>query len=152
MLRSDPGEWRRAIKAMAAGLDPEVAVLIGRGDPTGHHPVRLSLAGCRETLRLYEDQVVALPTDEATRTAIQQDLKEAITLLHLKVEIVRALQHASPKRRVFFEGPLALPGGEVRVEIKGAVGVRGTAVQARTYGEAVRRLHQQIVKDPNLRT
>jgi hypothetical protein len=151
MLGTDPGEWRRAIKATVAGFDPDVEVLIGRGDLTGHYPVRLTLAGCRETLRLYEDQVVAVPTDEAARSAVQQELKEAVALLQLKVEIIRVLQQTQPKRRVAFEGPLPQPGGEVAVALKGAAGAAATTVRARTYGEAVRRLHQQIVKDPQTR-
>ena len=152
MLGSDPGEWRRAIKAMAAGFDPDLEVLIGRGDLTGHYPVRLTLAGCRETVRLYEDQVVAVPTDETARAAIQQELKEAVALLHLKVEIIRVLQQAQPKRRVAFEGPLPQPGGEVAMVLKGGAGFPATTVRARTYGEAVQRLHQQFVKDPQLRS
>ncbi len=148
MLGNDPGEWRRRIKALVAGLDPDVAVRIGRGDQTGHQPVRVTLGACRETLRFYEDQVAALTTDEAVRAAIQQELKEAIALLQLKVEIVRALQQGQPNRRVIFEGPLAQPGGEVSVAIKAGAGVPAVVSRARTYGEAVRRLHQQVVKGP----
>ena len=51
MLENDSGAWRRRIKTLVAGLDPEVAVLFGREDATGHHPLRLTLNGCRETLR-----------------------------------------------------------------------------------------------------
>ena len=151
MLGTDPGEWRRAIKAMVAAFDPDVEMLIGRGDITGHYPVRLTLAGCRETVRLYEDQVAAVATDETARAAIQQELKEALALLQLKVEIVHVLHQTQPKRRVTFEGPLPLPSGEVAVALKGAAGFAATTVRARTYGEAVRRLHQQIVKDPQIR-
>ncbi len=151
MLRTDPGEWRRAIKAMVAGFDPEVQLLIGRGDTTGHYPVRLTLGGCRETVRLYEDQVAALPNDETARAAIQQELKEAVALLQLKAEMLRVLQQAQPKRRVTFEGPIVQPGGTVAVTLKAGMGFAPTTVQAPTYGDAVRRLHQQIVKDPPLR-
>lgn len=152
MLGSDPGEWRRAIKGMVAGFDPDVEVLIGRGDLTGHYPVRLTLAACRETVRLYEDQVAVLPADETARAAIQQELKEAVALLQLKVEIIRVLQQAQPKRRVAFEGPLPQPGGEVSVVLKGGAGFPATTARARSYGEAVRRLHQQFVKDPHFRS
>lgn len=147
MLGSDPGEWRRALKALVGALDPDVEVLIGRGDPTGHYPVRLTLAGCRETVGLYEDQAVALPTDEAARAAIRQEVKELIALLHLKVEITRTLLQAQPRRRVAFAGPLAQAGSEVAVEIRGGVGFPPLTARGRTYGEALGRLHRQIVKD-----
>ena len=151
MLGSGPGEWRRAIKTLVEGLDPEVAVLIGREDASGHFPLRLTLEGCRETLRLYEDQAIVLPTDEAARATLRQELKEVIALLHLKAEIIRAVQQAHPNRRVTLEGPLPGPGGEVGVVLKGSAGFPARAVQAQTYGEAVRQLHQQIVKEPLFR-
>jgi hypothetical protein len=142
----DSGGWRRKIKTLVAGLDPEVAVLFGREDATGHHPLRLTLGGCREILSLYDDQVLAFTTDEAVRGAVQQELTDTLTLLRLKVQILRLLQRAYPTRRVAIVGPLPCPGGEVGVEIRGGPGFPGKAARAQTYAEALHLLHQQVLK------
>lgn len=145
MLGNEPGGWRRAIKALVAKLDPDVAVLIGREDATGHHPVRLALEGCRETLSIYDDQVVAMTTDEATRATIQQELRDTLALLRLKVQIVRAVLQTHPTRRVAMGGPVARAGGEVGVELKGGPGFPVKTARGRTYAEALQRLHQQVL-------
>ena len=145
MLGSDPGEWRRTIKALVAGLDPDVAVLIGRGNSTGHHPVRFTLEGSRETLYLYDDQVVALPTDTAVRAVIQQEVESTLALLRLKVQIIRTVQQAHPSRGVAIVGPLPCTGGEVGVEVRRGAGLPVKAARGRTYGEALQLLHQQVV-------
>lgn len=147
MLEHDPGEWRRAVKALVAGLDPDVAVLIGREDPTGHHPLRFTLDGCRETLRLYDDQVGALSRNAAVRAIIQQELRDSLALLRLKVEILRAVHGAHPTARVRILGPLACSSGEVGVEIKGGPALPVRAAQARTYIEALQLLHDRVVVD-----
>ncbi len=145
MLGNDTGAWRRRIKTLVAGLDPEVAVLFGREDATGHHPLRLTLDGCREILNLYDDQVLAFTTDEAVRGAIQQELTDTLALLRLKVQIIRVLRRAHPTRRVAIVGPLSWPGGEVGVEIRGGPGFPGKAARGQTYAEALHLLHQQVL-------
>ena len=145
MLENDSGAWRRRIKTLVAGLDPEVAVLFGREDATGHHPLRLTLNGCRETLSLYDDQVLAFTTDEAVRGAVQQELTDTLALLRVKVQIIRALQRAHPTRRVAIVGPLPCPGGEVAVEIRGGPDFPEKTARGRTYAEALHLLHRQVL-------
>lgn len=147
MLASNPGEWRRALKALVEGLDPDVGLLIGREDPTGHHPLSFTLDGCRETLRLYDDQAVTLATDEAVRSALQQEIKDVLALLRLKVEIVRAVHRAHPAARLRILGPLACPDGEVVVEIRGGPGLSLTVARARTYFDALQLLHTRVVAE-----
>jgi len=147
MLTSNPGEWRRALKGLVAGLDPDVDLLIGREDPTGHHPLSFTLDGCRETLRLYDDQAVALSSDEAVRSAVQLEIKSCLALLRLKAEIFRAVRGAHPAARLRVVGPLACPGGEVAVEIKGGPGLPVTAARGRTYFEALQLLHNRVVAE-----
>lgn len=145
MVRSNPGEWRRALKALVAALNPEVGLLIGREDASGHHPVRLTLDGCRETLRLYDDQVVALTEDPAVRSAVQREIEESLLVLRLKAEILRAAHRAQPTARLRLVGPRVYPEGEVGVAIQGAAGPLALEGRAGTYLEALRRLHDRVV-------
>jgi hypothetical protein len=131
---------------LVAGLDPAVAVLFGREDATGHHPLRLTLDGCRETLHLYDDQVLAFTTDEAVRGTVQQELTDTLALLRLKVQITRVLRKAHPTCRVAVVGPLPCPRGEVGVEVRGGPGFPGKAARGQTYAEALHLLHQQVLK------
>ncbi len=146
-MRIDPGQWRRTLKGLVEALNPEASVLIGREDGSGHYPVRLSLQGCEETLRLYCDQVTDLGTDMGAQTLLHRELQESLQFLALKVEMVAALHHTSPGGRVTFGEPV-VHGSQVTVEIKSSAQAQAVVARAETYGAALRILHHTIVHLP----